>query len=178
MKSEKTKYKEATSFFGVERMEKLESAIKEQSQRTKAAQKRSQFFWHLKLGGAISLILYSVCATAFIINNELIASKSSLTDNQIIPQENQTPVISSNAIVKVNPPKPETKLTVKKGDSLSTIAQRIIKTNGVKNTYENRQVVISELKNKNSNLKENQLIKYGWTILSLSQNEVQQICKN
>ena len=75
-------------------------------------------------------------------------------------------------------PRIETKITVKKGDSLATIAQRIIKTNGVKNTPVNRQMVISELKNKNAQLQENQLIKYGWTLLSLSQKEIQQICKN
>ena len=70
------------------------------------------------------------------------------------------------------------KIVVKKGDSLSSIAQRLIKNYGLKNTYENREIVMGELKNKNSNLQEKQLIKCGWTLLSLSQNEIKQICNN
>lgn len=178
MTNPKSKYKEATSFFGIDRMEKLENAIKEQSQRTKTRQMANKVFWHLKLTGAITLIIYSLGVTAFIINNEM-ASPGNPSAVQTSLQDEVLPITIKNDItLKINEPRKDIKIIVKKGDSLAIIAQRIIKTNGLKNSPVNRQMVMGELKNKNIKLQENQPIKYGCTLLSLSQKEIQEICKN
>lgn len=178
MTSQKNKIKEATSFFGVERMEKLEGAIKEQSQRTLALQKTKKVVGQLKMAGSISLIIYSISLTAFIFGNKSPSAQMPV-DTIASQPENITPIVVTNdSIVNFSELELETKITVKKGDSLSGIAQKMIKENGLKNTYENRQLVINELKNKNSNIAENKPIKYGWTLLSLSQKEILQICKN
>jgi LysM repeat protein len=181
MTIKKDQYKEATSFFGTERMAQLESVLKEQSKKNKKQLYTNKMFWHLKVISITSLLVYSFSATAFIINNRVVRKQNpEIASTPTLKPDVKATLIKIDPIKTNNLPKQETivKIKVKKGDSLSSIAERIIKSNGLKNTYENREVVMGELISKNSNLQEKQSVKYGWTLMSLSQSEVKQICNN
>ena len=181
MTTKKDQYKEATNFFGTERMAQLESVLKEQSKKTKKQLYTNKVFWHLKVISITSLLVYSFSATAFIINNHVTQKQNpEISSTPTLITEVKTTLIKADPIKTNTSPKQDSivKIKVKKGDSLSSIAERIIKSNGLKNSYENREVVMGELISKNSSLQEKQSIRYGLTLMSLSQSEVKQICNN
>lgn len=174
MTSQKEKYKEATSFFGVERMAKLESAMKEQNAKTKKNKFNQTVMNRLKIFGVFILFGYSAVVTIYMAknsNNDLEQPASAISQNTPEP-------IISTTLERGKETNAIAKLKVKRGDNLIGITQRIIKSNGVKNTTENRKVIMDELKSKNNITQVNQTIKCGWTLVSLTKAETQQICKN
>ena len=182
MSSQKDKLKEATAFFGVERMAQLESAIKEQSNKTKKASFKNGFAKKLKIASILVLIGYSAGLTYLLLEKSKMSNAPLISKNIIatpieLPRQPATE-LSSTAVTIEDQRSAVVKLKVKKGDSLSSIAQKIIKSNGAKNTYENRKMVIEQLKNKNEQIQNDQSIKSGWTLLSLTKTETLEICKN
>jgi LysM repeat protein len=182
MTSQKDKYKEATSFFGVERMAQLESAIKEQNIKSNKKQFKKALVKNLKMAGVLVLVGYSAGLTYLMmqkakspITSPLLISKNEFSTSNI---NDATVTLQPKSTDIVTKPKSLVKLKVKKGDSLSSIAQNIIRSNGAKNTYENRKIIMEELKNKNGLIQDDQPIKSGWTLLSLSKTETLEICKN
>lgn len=181
MNAQKDKYKEATAFFGAERMAQLECAIKEQNIKTNKILSKKTFAKNIKMAGVLVLVGYSAGLTYFLLQKSK-ATAAPLVSNSVVVSPYNSQVVPSQLLpensVAIEKPKSLVKVKVKKGDSLSRIAQNILKSNGAKNTFENRKMVIEQLKNKNELIQDDQSIKSGWTLLSLSKSETLEICKN
>lgn len=181
MNAQKDKYKEATAFFGAERMAQLEHAIKEQSIKTSKIRSKKTFARNIKMAGVLMLVGYSAGLTCLMLQKSKATSAPLIINNAVVSPNNSQAVARPHlpeSSVVIEKPNPLVKVKVKKGDSLSSIAQNILKSNGAKNTFENRKMVIEQLKSKNELIQNDQSIKSGWTLLSLSKSETLEICKN
>lgn len=183
MTPQSEKLKQATTFFGEERMAKFENLVITESRKNK-----SFFGEKIRLTVMVILLIYTTVITHLYfskqeaVSDQTIKNINSTTINNIT---NQIPLNTNNEPEVVIPANfaptnlnNTIRLKVQKGENLTSITNKLIKSNKVKNTTENRQLVMSALKNINEIQEPGQIIKEGTTLFALSNKEIRQICKN
>ncbi len=188
MNKNSEKYQDALSYFGQEQLSKFESEIEAHYKK----QKTPTWKWLTKKSNLWKT--YSFLATA-LIGFQLyaeIAERSNKRQSPLVARET-----SSNSLLEVSGTfhlpelnvsllaKPTDifiaeqeevqQLEVKKGDTLSKIAERLLVQNNLKNTHKNRQRLIQELKSINVHIEKSDFIKAGWQLKAIDSETIKNL---
>lgn len=175
MKSQDQKFKEAQNFFGQERMAKLESILNDELN-----QQTSFLVPTLKWSLFVFVVGYSAVITYLYLTPEKMQKSARKNLAERIPKTiYDNTLLSTNAsLIGNSKGKEHIKITVQQGENLTLIAQKLIKSNKIKNTVENRKIILNSLRNINDIQTPNHIIRAGDTIISLPNIDLKQICKN
>ncbi|PCJ62916.1 MAG: hypothetical protein COA79_01960 [Planctomycetota bacterium] len=189
------KYQSALEFFGKEKLSQFENEI--QSIQRSKNRTSLQVMGHLLLSPKL-LLPYSILITCllgyrFYFSESEVPPIKTTKDSSVayetldefvngptydLPDMSMNILSDSSSTTLQNNETEKPIVTVKRGDTLSTIAQTLLKSSGIKNNHKNRKVIIAKLIDLNQQVKNDHYVRAGWKIRSLSLSNTKQLCSN